>query len=237
MAQFRFRLSPGPTQLLPNVFSAPEESSPSPAASGSSSGLLFSSFVVPGYDISASAPAPAPKPAIGSYEYDQTHGYDLHWESQTALEAWVRQEQLAKTIELRKTRTRPNKATGDHVWTSKIIYKCARDGTGGKSKYKKKHNRSRKVASKRIGCCCDLTVKIYPGRQDLLGKYRDKHSHEIGNGNVLYTAIPEETRAQIEDLVRLGLKNKEIVSLLYLTCSGNPSNARLAQTGPRHVLF
>ncbi|KAJ7150786.1 hypothetical protein C8R46DRAFT_1305589, partial [Mycena filopes] len=122
---------------------------------------------------------------------------------------WLREEEKKLTIQFSSKEARPNKAKKDHQWLVKHIYVCARQGSGGKSKYVQKHrDRVRNIPARRAedGCTCRLTVKTYPGTSVLLGLYLPDHSHPIGRENMVYTRISAETRAEIERLLREGMR-------------------------------
>ncbi|KAJ7748748.1 hypothetical protein DFH07DRAFT_696269, partial [Mycena maculata] len=135
----------------------------------------------------------------GSYQSDLDSGqYQLSWTSPAELQAWIRAEEIDKTVELILKESEPNRGTTDHQWTKKHVYVCARMGTGGKSKYAPKCNQERKVDSKRMPCPCRLVAKTYPNTHMILGRYDSSHSHPVGSDNLKYTRIPSATLLQIE---------------------------------------
>ncbi|KAJ7737803.1 hypothetical protein DFH07DRAFT_689677, partial [Mycena maculata] len=71
----------------------------------------------------------------------------------------------------------------------------------------KKTARGRKVPSKRIltGCQCRLTVKTYPGMEEVLGRYTHEHSHPTGDANAHFIRIPVEIRVRIAELLCMGV--------------------------------
>ena len=149
----------------------------------------------------------------GSYALDLAEGkYPLSWDSLDMMKVWLRKEEETKFIELRLKETRPNKSN-DGEWTQKLLYVCARQGTGGDKKYKKRNpKQERKVPTKRCGCMSRLTIKCYPNTAHVLGLYEDNHSHLIGRDNARFTHLPEETRFRMAEMLRMGITHKRIVS-------------------------
>ncbi|KAJ7484187.1 hypothetical protein FB451DRAFT_1009249, partial [Mycena latifolia] len=167
-------------------------------------------FTIPDYDPGPafhctspahSGPPPSTLP-VGSFEYDLKHNYKLRWASMTAMQAWMSQESRDKSIEFVQKNNLPRHPSIT-AWTETRVYVCARQGSGGKSKYCPKNNWERKISSKRTGCPCHLTVKSYPGTSEVLGFYKSDHTHEIGDANVKYMRLDAETRKEIERLLRL----------------------------------
>src|SRR6202050_1823592 len=99
----------------------------------------------------------------GGYSYDLARGkYNLSWDSMEAMQIWLLKEQEDKLVELRLKEVKRDN-TGVKGWKAKHCYVCARQGTGGESKYEKKNPEwGRKVPTKRSGCACRLVVKTYP---------------------------------------------------------------------------
>ena len=78
--------------------------------------------------------------------------------------------------------------------------------------YIPKHpERQRNVPSKRTGCPCRLTVKVYPKTQEVLGMYKHEHAHSIGNKNLKFTPLSKEVRNKIADMLKSGIENDRIV--------------------------
>ncbi|KAJ7221006.1 hypothetical protein B0H12DRAFT_1031614 [Mycena haematopus] len=162
-------------------------------------------------------PPRAQKAPVGSYERDIADGYTLKWNSLGEMQLWLRNEERKNSIEFVTKEPRRNSNKKDHHWLMKYIYVCARQGSGGKSKYVPKHpERLRNIPARRAedGCKCRLTVKTYPDTISVLGLYVPAHSHPIGNANVVYTRIPVQTRAEIERLLREGMRPDLVVSIL-----------------------
>ena len=59
-------------------------------------------------------------------------------------------------------------------------------------------------------------MKCYPGTEKVLGKYKEGHSHPIGDGNIKHTRLSEEIHLQMVEMVWLGFTHQKIVSVAYL---------------------
>jgi hypothetical protein len=136
------------------------------------------------------------------------------------MQIWLRNEEWSNTIEFIIKEPRPNTNKKDHHWLMKHIYVCAHRDSGGKSKYVLKNpDRIRNIPACRAedGCGCRLTVKTYPDTSNVLGLYIAEHSHPVGNANVIYTRIPVEIRAEIERLLRDGMRPEIVVIILFVS--------------------
>ncbi|KAH6905406.1 hypothetical protein BKA70DRAFT_1225782 [Coprinopsis sp. MPI-PUGE-AT-0042] len=126
-----------------------------------------------------------------SFVYDLNHEYGLRW---------------ANSMHLR---------TGSLGSKLRMLYRSQFDGmrghSGGKKKYVKKHNWTRKVPEQRIGCSCTLIVKSYPGTNELLGRYTQAHSHPMGNSNARFVPLPSETRKEIARRLREGVDPAKVL--------------------------
>lgn len=190
---------------------APTLTSRLPEAIPDTAAITSIAFQIPDYD-----PGHATAPAAGSFDGDLLRGYSLRWASFEQMKTWLRREEMTNSIELIskavvRSQTNPN-------WITKHVYVCARQGSGGTRAHQKKKQWERKVPTKRVedGCQCRLSVKSYPGRSEVLGKYRSDHTHPIGDENLRFTRLSEETRAEIERLLRLGVEPKKVVRNLIL---------------------
>jgi hypothetical protein len=156
---------------------------------------------------------PATVSKMGSMTYDrEENGYNLEWESRADFKDWLAHEQAAIGIEIRLSKTRRSRA--QELYSTCETFRCARNGTGGKSHYVKKTTRERKIESKRIegGCPCYVQIKTYPYTDTILGKYSHDHSHPTGKDNLKYIRIRVATRDLIEAWVHYGVTDQEIVS-------------------------
>lgn len=149
---------------------------------------------------------------IGSFERDLASGkYSLHWKSMHEMESWKLAEEEKYNVEF--ITTKEKHATAPQIWSTKHIYVCSRNLSGGKSHYARKHDRDRAIPSKKTGCTCRLTIKTYPNTKDVLGMYTAAHSHAVGDGNSRFTRLRKEVRQEIERLLRLGVEPRKVVSL------------------------
>jgi hypothetical protein len=156
---------------------------------------------------------PATSSKMGSMTYDrEKNGYNLEWESRADFNQWLTHEQAAIGIEIRVSKTRHSRT--HELYSMCETLRCARNGTGGKSRYVKKTTRERKIDSKRIegGCPCYVQIKTYPHTDTILGKYNPDHSHPTGKDNLMYIRIRVNTRELIESWVHYGVTDQEIVS-------------------------
>ncbi|KAA1479026.1 hypothetical protein DENSPDRAFT_788698, partial [Dentipellis sp. KUC8613] len=145
-------------------------------------------------------------PPRGSFEWDLAkEGYNERWATLTVFQQWLRDECNKNCIELRKHKEETNSSTNERTWITKTTYVCARKGTGGTKRYERKTDREFKIASKRLedGCTCRLTVKTYPGTDEILGLYRVEHTHPIGDLNVIYTRVTPEVRMRMMEMLRM----------------------------------
>lgn len=156
------------------------------------------------------SPEPAP-PKLGGYKYDIAQGkHNMEWLNWDEMCLWVAKEEAEKIIELRVRNVKQNERS-DIMWQEKHYFMCAREGTGGDSKYAKTTERGRKIPTKWMGCTCPFTITTYPDRPTVLGKYRADHSHDIGSANIHFTRLSKGTRVQIAAMLRKHMPHDEIV--------------------------
>ncbi|KAF8516719.1 hypothetical protein BU17DRAFT_76596 [Hysterangium stoloniferum] len=137
---------------------------------------------------SSSGAGPPPKPAYGSGEADD--GYTLVFANLDEFQAWRAREEEEKIVEFVKGDTHGSKAVPprfkDHT---KLV--CARHTRSGRKKYVKKFpDRQRKLPSRKIegdGCPASISYKTFFHTDQVRACYNDKHSHEIGEANLLFT--------------------------------------------------
>ena len=157
----------------------------------------------------------------GSLASDCALGYTLCWPTWEHFDVWLKKEQHEKGIELIRKNIR--RASPDHPWQEQHEFVCARQGAVSLPKYTLKHPEwNRNMPSKRSGCPCRLTVKIYPGTAEVLSMYKQEHTQMIGNDNLKFTCLSGGAKAQIKELLQLGVHNDCIVSR---------STVKLAVTG------
>ena len=144
----------------------------------------------------------------GGIDSDRESGnFTQIWTGLADFEGWRQKQQTIHSIELLPAKTLRGV---NYLW--KRVYKCGREGTGGKSHYQKKNpEQFRKLGSKRSGCTCQVIVKAYPGTDILLGKYIEEHDHPLGIDNLIYTRVSENAKEKIRELCELGVKPRRIV--------------------------
>lgn len=169
--------------------------------------------------VDATAPAASKEPpvkkqkrnwAAGSFEYDVEKAKFSHrWESLTEFQAWLRKEEQKHGIEFSIKQRVP--APND-LYEQTVYYVCARQGSGGKSKYVKKNPEwTRKVPAKRTGCSAKVTIKTYLTTKAVLGNYMDEHDHGVGDANLRFTRISRDTRVRIAEMLRMKVDTTHIV--------------------------
>jgi hypothetical protein len=153
----------------------------------------------------------------GSFNWDRENGWTLEWASIAKFEAWLKNEQLSNSIEFVRSSTK----TGKWLWTKRWTYVCSRQMSGGQKKYDKKHpDWQRKIDSKKTGCRCQIEIKHYPHTLTILGRYAEKHDHEIQLANIAYTRLSQAARDQIKIMLKQKVDQKEIVRKLFSIFSG-----------------
>ena len=145
----------------------------------------------------------------GSFNYDRVNGGYVHeWDSFAEFDMWRRQEEFAHSIELVVCRT----GAGGWLFTQKRTYCCSRQQTGGQSQYQKKHPEwNRKLESKKTGCRCQITIKLYSHTLTVLGRYDADHDHEVGLANIAYTRMSPAAREKLNVMLKQKMDHKEIV--------------------------
>lgn len=147
--------------------------------------------------------------SYGDYQRDVATGkYNKCWDSLLSFQTWLKDEECTKLIEFRRKERRLNTGQSSGGWTEMSYFVCARQGTGGKKPYIKKHpDRGRKVPVKRCedGCSCRLVVKSYPNTSAVLGTYQPTHSHPIGEENARFTRLSNEVRERIAGRLMKGI--------------------------------
>ena len=155
-----------------------------------------------------------PASQFGEYASDLAQKtYTLSWDSLEAMELWLQKEQTSKFIELWPKET--IRGTKDEGWTSKHVYVCPQQGTGGVKKYKKQFPlQERKIPDKKLEGShgSHIIVKSYPNTDQVLGHYKEQHTHPTGPENAWFTRLPIGTHIQITKLLRSGISPKKIVS-------------------------
>ena len=129
-----------------------------------------------------------------------------------AFHEWRRSEESAHTIELRVAKVEYGaKTLGRTLWTTKHVYRCARQRVGQKADQKKNPERRQKIQRKGTGCHCQIIIKSYPHTPIVLGRYVSDHNHELGEGNMIYTRLSDGARQQMKSLLMRKVAPQEIV--------------------------
>ena len=155
-----------------------------------------------------SADSPATSRKVGSFIHDQESGiYPIQWEDLSAFHIWRREEELAHSIELIAS----SSVSGGRLWLQKRIYVCARQLSGGPSKYMKKFHRFRKIGTKKTGCRCRIVIKRYHHTPLVFGRYVDKHDHDLGLGNIAYMRLSRAARETARAMLIQQIDRRAIV--------------------------
>ena len=147
---------------------------------------------------------------LGSITYDREHGFNLEWDSKEAFRAWLDNEQIAQSIELRPFKIE----RGSALYTTNQIFRCTRNGTGGVKHYQKKTAQEQKIENKHLpnSCPCCVQIKMYLYTTVVLGKYISNHSHAIGMQNLKFVWMRDSTWEIIASMLRYRRNDKNIVS-------------------------
>ena len=176
-----------------------------------------------------SSETPATSKRRGSFNWDRENGWEMKWAGIVDFEAWLKEEQLAKSIEFILSSTKPGKG----LWSKKQTYVCSRQKSGGQKEYEKKHpDWQRKIDSKKTGCRCQIEIKYYPHTLTILGCYAEEHDHKIQLGNIAYTRLSQAARDQIKVMLKQKVDQKEIVCNQISIFSGG-INTSLGTLDPR----
>lgn len=149
----------------------------------------------------------------GSFRYDREKGgYNLEWTSAAEFDMWRRQEEITHSIQFAVSRTSGPSGADGWLFTKKKTYRCSRQETGGERHYQKKHpDRKQKIKGKKMGCSCQITIKLYPHTTTILGRYDADHDHEVGLANIAYTRMSDAARDKINWMLTQKIDQKEIV--------------------------
>lgn len=164
-------------------------------------------------EFQATTTPPLPAPVLyGDFAYDlSSKKYNKSWPSWKEFEEFLATEETTHSIELRRARS--NQGGDRYLW--RVDYVCSRHGTGGEKSYQKKNpDWERKIPSKRTQCKAHLTVKTYFNTKTVLGIYETRHDHPLGNENLRFTRISDETREWIAGMVRMKVQSDHIVRVL-----------------------
>ena len=156
------------------------------------------------------AAVPIKKPQYGSLKYDRSKGeMTYEWSNEDEFRVWLAAEESKKSIELVVSHTL--QSANLPVWRERRMLRCMREHTGGKKEWENVSQSERKILSKKTGCWCCLTIKLYPDMEKIRGKYEDQHDHEIGEENLRFTRLTDTTKDLVMDMVHMGIDPKVIV--------------------------
>ena len=150
----------------------------------------------------------------GSIMSDQKRGMTLEWADEGEFAEWLATEELEKGIELIVSNVTYSKSP---LWREQRILKCSREWMGGRPTQDQSGSgatkeRDRKIPSKKTGCRCRLTIKLYQHTETILGKYEREHDHPLGSENLRFTWLTDRTREMVMEMVHTGIDSKTIVS-------------------------
>ena len=137
----------------------------------------------------------------------------MQWPNEDEFPAWLTAEELQDFIKLIVSCTEELDSPN---WQVHHMFRCSQEPSGGKTNQVKKHNRDRKIPSKKTGCKYQLTIKLYPNTEMILGKYEGKHNHPIGNENLQFLRLSSRVRDLVKDMVHMGMGCQAIVSAIQL---------------------
>ncbi|KAL1740643.1 hypothetical protein HDZ31DRAFT_47089 [Schizophyllum fasciatum] len=162
-----------------------------------------------------SGPHQVESPAVGSLAYDLGRDeYGLHFDDAVSFSGWLAREKREKGVEYSRHKVEHD-VRQPPEWLTRTTYVCGRKGNG-RSTYKPKDSSNRRISPKRINCPSRVVVKTYPGTRQHLVRYTAGHNHELGEQNLKFTRLSDETKAKIKMMVRLGIERQKIVrALLY----------------------
>ena len=130
------------------------------------------------------------------------------WADADVFLTWLAAEELEKCIELIVSQVEQSDSL---IWQERRVYQCAREYTGGKYDCQRITKWERMIPSKKTGCRCHLTIKLYPDTDKILRKYEEQHDHAIGDENLRFTRLLDTTKDLVMDLVCTGVHTKVIV--------------------------
>jgi hypothetical protein len=155
---------------------------------------------------------PATSNRCGSITYDRKRGkWPLEWANEEEFLAWRAAEESDNSIELIVSHVAHSDSP---LWRERRILRCSREWTGGwhKSGSTASGEQDRKIPSKKTGCRCCLTIKLYRHTDTILGKYETEHDHPLGDENLRFTRLSDGTRDLVMAMVHTRIDAKAIVS-------------------------
>ena len=151
---------------------------------------------------------PANSKKMGSFNWDQENRWAMEWAGITKFDTWLKEKQLAKSIEFILSHTK----MGTWLWSEKRTYVCSCQMSGGQKLYDKKLSDWQcKIDSKKTGCRCRIEIKSYPHTETILRCYKEDHDHEIQLANIPYTHLSQVAHDKIKVMLKQKVDQKEIV--------------------------
>lgn len=132
--------------------------------------------------------------------------FDLNWPSKLSFDLWFKEMQNDSVVQFTLSYTKHGTGNDYGCFKTKQRFICTR---------KKKHwEKQAGGNTKRTGCGCTLIVKTYCGTSYVLGYYTNEHSHSLGDENLKYTYLSNETKAWIASMLRQGMGSEYIVCVI-----------------------
>ena len=153
-------------------------------------------------------------PERGSFTYDREKGgMTREWADANAFLAWLATEETEKSVELILSKVERLDST---IWRERRLYRCARQFTGRKKDRERTTKSERVIPSKKTDCRCRVTIKLYPHTDKVLGKYDEEHDHAIGEENLRFTRLWDNTKEHVMELAHAGVDSNAIVRSDYV---------------------
>jgi len=108
----------------------------------------------------------------------------LEWENEEEFLAWHAAKESDNTIELIVSKVVHSNLL---IWWEQHVLRCSHKWMGGQPAQNKSGDtakRDRKIPSKKTGCWCHLTIKLYWHTKTILRKYKCKHNHLLRDENL-----------------------------------------------------
>jgi hypothetical protein len=162
---------------------------------------------------------PATTGRYGSITHDRKCGkMTTEWANEGEFLVWLAAEESDKCVELIVSNTVHSNSPHWREWR---ILRCSREWTGGhraQNGATGSEGKNRKIPSKKSGCWCRLTIKLYRHTEIILGNYENEHDHPLGDENLRFIRLSDMTKDLVMDMVHTKIEAKAIVSH-NLNCS------------------
>ncbi|KAH9018239.1 hypothetical protein EDB84DRAFT_1442513 [Lactarius hengduanensis] len=127
----------------------------------------------------------------GSIMSNQEKGMTMEWANEEEFLAWRAAKESDKTIEL---------IVNAHT-NGRVASRPRRIPAEG----------ARKIPRKKLAAWCQLTIKLYPHTETILGKYESEHDHPLGDENLRFTRLSHKTKDLVMELVHIGVDTKAVI--------------------------